>query len=87
MKIASPNGTLSHVRSLRQKGYLKDAPGAPGRRGKRMYAVKYYVLADAEVVVTRSGDSFRIAVSGPGVTMGKDEWRKWLEARLSEVKG
>jgi hypothetical protein len=41
---------------------------------------------DTEIVVKRKGGKVRIVLTGPGVEMSREEWRKRLEERLKEAR-
>jgi SOS-response transcriptional repressor LexA len=85
---ASANGAMAHIRLLVKKGYLRGVPAHHRDVKKRTTAERVtYVLTDPELVVKTKGERVRIAMTGPGVEMSRDEWKEWLEERLGEVNG
>jgi hypothetical protein len=78
---------MTHTRPIVRKGCLRAVEGhRSGAKTSKGSTPRSYVLVDTEIVVKRKGSKVRIVLTGPGVEMTREEWRKWLEARLKEIR-
>jgi hypothetical protein len=78
---------MTHIRPLVRKGYLRAVEGhRSGAKTSEGKTPRTYVLVDTEIVVKRKGSKVRIVLTGPGVEMSREEWRKWLAERLNETQ-
>jgi hypothetical protein len=57
-----------------------------GGKSKAGFGPRAYVLTDTEIVVAKKENAVRVALSGPDVVMSREEWRKWLEESLGELR-
>ena len=80
-----PNASAAkaHIRLMVRKGYLRGVQR--NSKVKKRADYQTYVPTDAELVVQKKGGQVRIAMTGPGVEMTRDEWRKWLKEQLAEA--
>src|SRR5580693_8951955 len=75
---ASPEGAMTHIRPLVRKGYLRAVEGhRSGAKSSSGKGPRSYVLVDTEIVVRKKGRKVGITLTGPAVTMTRDEWQKW----------
>jgi hypothetical protein len=82
-----PNAAASHILPLKRKGYVRAAEGhRSGVKTKDGKAPQAYVLTDPEIVVKMKRGKVRVVLTGPGVEMKREEWRKRLEVRLKEAR-
>jgi len=80
------NGVMCHINSLLRKGWVEGVRmGRGGACKSTGSASMTYVPVKRELVATVKGDEVKIGMSGPGVTMSRQEWMRWLSDRMMEM--
>lgn len=78
--FAGKTGPICHIKALLQRGKVRKVETTC--RGERTVA---YVPVEVELVATCKRNTVRVGMTGPGVTMTRDEWRDWLTRELGRV--